>query len=287
VIEVNDAVTRAQLLSDGLSRRGLAKALASGALIRVRRDRYVSAETLQTIRDAVRIGGRMTCLSLLQLLGVFVFENTALHVHAVRGTSRLRSTDRSVSRLEPRPTRKQRLHWLPLVRPDKATGACVNIVDALAHAILCQAPRYAIASLDSALNKGLVGAADLADVFAALPPRFAVLRALVDGRAQSGPETLVRLMARALGCQIELQMHFEEVGHVDLVIDGWLVVECDSKEFHSSWEQQVKDRNRDLALAALGYATLRLTAAQIMYRPDEVLTALRRLVETHRGCSAR
>ena len=52
------------------------------------------------------------------------------------------------------------------------------------------------------------------------------------------------------------------------------MVECDSKEFHESWEQQVKDRNRDLALAALGYATLRLTAAQIMYRPDEVLAAL-------------
>ena len=63
-------------------------------------------------------------------------------------------------------------------------------------------------------------------------------------------------------------------------VDGWLVVECDSKEFHEGWEQQVKDRNRDLALAARGYVTLRLTAAQIMYRAEEVLAAVKGLLAT-------
>lgn len=274
-------------MSNGMSRRTLARALASGELIRVRRDAYMHADASQIARDAVRIGGRLTCLSLLQALGVFVFANTVVHVHIVRGMSRLRSAKRSAGALEPRLNRPQRLHWLRLVRPDDASGAYVAIVDALAHAVLCQAPRYAIASIDSALNKGLIELADLVDLFAAVPPRFSVLRSLIDGRAQSGPETLVRLMARTLGCEVELQSWFEGVGYVDLVIDGWLVVECDSKEFHQNWEQQVKDRNRDLALAALGYATLRLTAAQIMYRPAEVLAALQRLVETHRGCQPR
>ena len=81
-----------------------------------------------------------------------------------------------------------------------------------------------------------------------------------------GPRRWCGSWLRALGCDVELQVEFDGVGRVDLVVDGWLVVECDSKEFHASWEQQVKDRKRDLALAALGYATLRLTAAQIMYR---------------------
>lgn len=287
MIEGTDVVSRAELLVGGLSRRGLARAVADGLLVRVRRDHYMAAEVSEKLHSAVRIGGRLTCLSLLQMLGVFVFANETLHVHITRGMSRLRAGADARRKLEPRYERTQRLHWLPLVRADDSTGSCVSVVDALAHAVLCQPARHAIATIDSALNKGFIRLADLADVFSALPPRFGVLRSLVDGRAQSGPETLMRLMARSLGCRFDLQVRFEGVGYVDLVLDSWLVVECDSKEFHASWEQQVKDRNRDLALAARGYVTLRLTAAQIMYRPDEALAALRGLLQTHGGCAPR
>jgi len=287
MIEDTGVATRAELFAGGLSRRDLARAVAEGSLVRVRRDRYMAAEVSEKLHFAVRIGGRLTCLSLLQMLGVFVFANETLHVHITRGMSRLRAGADARRRLQPRYERTQRLHWLPLVRADDSTGSCVGVVDALTHAVLCQPARHAIATIDSALNKGLIHLADLADVFSALPPRFAVLRSLVDGRAQSGPETLVRLMARSLGCRVDLQVKFEGVGYVDLVLDGWLVVECDSKEFHESWEQQAKDRNRDLALAARGYVTLRLTAVQIMYRPDEVLAALRGLLQAHGGCAPR
>ena len=75
-------------------------------------------------------------------------------------------------------------------------------------------------------------------------------------------------------------MEFAGIGRVDLLVNGWLVVECDSRQFHATWEQQVKDRERDLALAARGYVTLRLTAVQIMYRPAEVLAALKGLLAT-------
>lgn len=277
MMEGTGVASRAELRAEGLSRRGLARAVAEGVLVRVRRDHYMAAEVSDKLHSAVRIGGRLTCLSLLQMRNVFVFANDSLHVHIPRGMSRLRSGTDAKRKLEPRRTRTQRLHWLPLVRTEDTTASCVGVVDALAHAVLCQPARHAIATLDSALNMGLIRPTDLADVFSALPPRFAVMRALVDGRAQSGPETLVRLMARSLGWRVDLQVKFAGVGFVDLVLDGWLVVECDSKEFHENWEQQVKDRNRDLALAARGYVTLRLTAAQIMYRPDEVLAALRGL----------
>lgn len=119
-------------------------------------------------------------------------------------------------------------------------------------------------------------------MFSRLPARFQVLESLVDGRAESGPETFVRLMARMLGCDIRLQVFFDGVGRVDLLLDGWLVVECDSREFHSDWAQQEVDHDRDLALATLGYSTLRLTAARIMYRPDEVFAALRGLLGQRR-----
>jgi very-short-patch-repair endonuclease len=282
VIETNETASRAELLAT-MTRGRLAAALASGELVRARRDRYVSAAAPRAVLEAVRVGGRVTCLSQLQLLGVFVYANSRTHIHITRGSSRLRSPVRSDRRLAGRKWRSVRLHWLPLIRPENATGASVGVIDALAHAVRCQPARHAVATLDSALNKGLIDDVDLADMFAALPRRFSVVQRLVDGRAQSGPETLVRLMARALGCRVDLQVEVAGVGYVDMVLDEWLVVECDGKEFHESWEQQVKDRARDLAAAKLGYCTLRFTAAQILFQPEDVLAALRGVVEARRN----
>ncbi len=100
----------------------------------------------------------------------------------------------------------------------------------------------------------------------------------MDGRAESGSETLVRLMLRALGRRAELQVVIRGVGRVDLVVDGWLVIECDSKAFHSSWDQQREDRRRDQALAALGYVVYRPIAEDILYHPDVVVAALKGLL---------
>lgn len=278
--------TRAELFRDGYTRRSLARALASGTIVRIRRDRYMEPSAAADIQTAVRIGGRLTCLSLLQLLGVFVLANSRVHVHIERGASRLRSADPEVIRLEPRATRAHRLHWIPLSMPDAATSAQVHLLDALLHAVVCQPARHAIASIDSALNKNLISAADLRRLSASLPARHRVLIGLVDGRAQSGPETLARLMARSLGCRVELQRWFKGVGYVDLVLDGWLVVECDSKEFHSDWAQQLKDYRRDLALAALGFSVLRLTAEDILYQPESAMDAMRGLIEARRAATS-
>lgn len=67
-------------------------------------------------------------------------------------------------------------------------------------------------------------------------------------------------------------------GRVDLVLDGRVIVECDSREFHGGWERQQRDRERDLAAAALGYATLRPTAVQLFTRPSLFLNAARGLL---------
>jgi len=278
--------TRAELFREGYTRRSLANALGAGAIVRIRRDRYMEPGAATEVQTAVRIGGRLTCLSLLQLLGVFVLANSGVHVHIQRGASRLRSADPRRPRLEPRGTRLHRLHWSPLRVPDGATSTRVHVLDALLHAIVCQPARHAIASIDSALNKGLITTVDLSRLSAALPARRRMLVSLADGRAQSGPETLVRLMARSLGCHVELQRWFDGVGYVDLVLDGWLAVECDSKEFHSDWAQQLKDYRRDLALAARGFCVLRLTAEDILYRPESAMAALRGLVDAGRAAAS-
>ena len=276
-----DYMTRAEILAQGQTRRSIQAAVRSGGLIHVRRDRYLPEGSEDIFVRALRVGGRLTCLSLLALFGVFVLENRRLHVHINPRDGRLRSPSNRKERLDPGSRSGPVIHWTqPLEHP--GLSCAVGILDALVHAVCCQTPRAAVATLDSALHLGLITHLQLREVFAALPARFRVLETLVDGRAESGPESLVRLMAGVLGCDIRLQVSFDGIGRVDLLLDGWLVVECDSKEFHASWQQQVRDRERDLALAALGYSTLRLTAAKIMYRPDEVLAALRGLVLSRR-----
>lgn len=270
--------TTAELRADGLTRGRISAAVRAGLLIRTRRGFYVAPSTPDAIVRAGRVGGRLTCLSLLVLLGVFVLHTDRLHVHMARNASRMRSPHSRTTRLESRSRRGVRLHWMPLIDEVGRDSTCVSVIDALAHAVLCQAPRAAIATLDSALHLGYVTSVEIAEVFRVLPAKYRALQPLLDARAESGPETLMRLLLRGLGCRTELQVEFDGVGRVDLVVDGWLVIECDSREFHHDWEQQMRDRDRDLALAALGFVTLRVTAAQIMYRQDEVLQAVRGLL---------
>jgi len=276
-----DVLTRADLRAQGLTAREITAAVARAELVRVRRGHYVQRGAPDALLRAARIGGRLGCLSLLAVLGVFVFDSSVLHVHMQHGDSRMRSGTQTARPLPRRQHRKRVvLHWRSLTAPP--SSGCVDIVDALIHAVGCQTPRHAVATLDSALNQGLLDSEQLDEVFGALPRRFHVLRELLDGRAQSGTETLVRLMLRGLGCTFDLQVAFPGVGSVDLVADGWLVIECDSKTHHSDWGQQRADYRRDRALAALGYCVLRLTAEDILYRPELVLDAIRGLVRTAR-----
>lgn len=271
-----EVMTRAELMALGWTGRRITRAVESGTLVRARQDRYLASDAPAELIQAVRVGGLLTCLSLLRVLGVFVFGRPALHVHMRRGSSRMRSPENRGTRLPGRRERGAVLHWHPLV--GEAGTGCAGVLDALVHAVRCQPARYAIASIDSALNKGHIRTEHLAELFAALPQRYGVLRSFVDGRAQSGPETLVRLMLIALGHAVELQVPFEGVGFVDILVDGWLVIECDSKAHHSSWRQQLKDYRRDLALAQAGHPVLRLTAQDILYRPEAVHAALRGLL---------
>jgi hypothetical protein len=283
---MTEHLTRSELIAAGFTGRGLTAAVRSGRLIRARRDHYLTPDVPEPMVRAVRVGGRLTCLSLLAMLGVFVLSNDKLHVHVAVNAARLRSPHDRRRRLQSRSRRGVRLHWHPLSEhPGQSTA--VGIIDALADAVRCQMPRAAVATLDSAIRQGVIARWQLQDVFDLLPARYAVIARLVDPRAESGPESLVRLMLRGLGRAAEPQVEFAGIGRVDFVVDGWLVIECDSEEFHGGWEAQERDRLRDALLAARGYTTLRLTAKVIMHQPEIALAAVRGLLESCRGPAAR
>ncbi|MBD7956455.1 type IV toxin-antitoxin system AbiEi family antitoxin domain-containing protein [Microbacterium sp. Sa4CUA7] len=258
---------RGELLASGYSPTGLTRAVRRGAVLRPRGGAYLHPETAQDVVDAVRVGGRLACVSELARLGVYVRDSGVLHVHLSHGASRLRDLPRAARR-----------HWRPLHRCPHPADASVEVFDALIQAIGCQDPADAVATIDSALHLRLLRADELDELFRHVDARKRHLRGLVDGRSEAGTETLVRLMLRAFRVTVDLQVVFVGVGRVDLVVDDWLVIECDSRAHHSEWEAQRRDRRRDQALAARGYCVYRPIAEDILYRPESVVAALRGLL---------
>ncbi len=253
------------LAAHGLTRRQCATAVEDGRLIRVRRGRYLPSGYHPDVIRALRVGGRLDCVSLLSSIGIFVRDRGSLHVQVDMGSSRLPPRDRAIV-----------AHWRKSCAGRTAVAG--DLVEALAQACRCQSPRDAVATLDSAWHHGFVNDERIAEVFARLPRRFRRLLGLLDRRSESGPESLMRLMLRGLGCRVELQVSIDGVGRVDFVVDGWLIIECDSREFHEGWEAQKRDRRRDIAAAALGYTTIRPIAEDILGAPDHVLAELKRIL---------
>ncbi|GAA1941037.1 type IV toxin-antitoxin system AbiEi family antitoxin domain-containing protein [Microbacterium aoyamense] len=271
-LPVDVLLTRDDLRGLTMTARDIDAAVRAGALVRARQNVYLRGDSDSVAVTAARVGGRATCVSALARAGVFVHpkRNHDVHVHVPVNAGRLRRAGTA------------RVHWSPTMREPREGSPFAEVIDALVHAAECQTPRAFIASVDSALHLRHLHPDDLDELFARLPRRLRRLRGLVDARAESGTETLVRLMLRGLGCRPDCQVQIGGVGRVDLVVDGWLVIECDSRAFHSGWEEQRRDRRRDLALAERGFVVLRVLAEDILFRPEVVLAAVKGLLRAAR-----
>ena len=260
---------REQLTRGGMSTHAITAAVRQGRLLRVRRGVYALPGTRPEIISAVRVGGRLTCLALLSLIGVFVLSNPALHVHVAPHLSRSRRR---------RPGGAV-LHWAASCA-EEAPLHVVSLHDAARQSVRCQPPRASVATLDSLLHHRLLTMQQLATIIAELPVRFATLLDLVDASAESGPETFMRLILRSLGVRFETQVEIPGVGRVDFVVEGWLIIECDSKAHHEGWNKQVADRRRDLAAARLGYVTIRPVAADLLGDSASIRAAIGEVIAT-------
>lgn len=272
-------LTRAELMAVGATEKSLQAAVQHRFLVRARRDRYLLPDTSNAVIQAVTIGGRIGCISALAANGVFVFDSRFTHVHMMRSMSRSRSPRGRHIALTPDNRDGSVLHWTPLARPEDANEFCVGMVDALAQAVRCQKPEHALASIDNALHLGLVTELDLADMFSGLPAHHQWLRKAVDGRAESGQESVLRHIVTGAGLSCELQVEVPTVGRVDMIVEGRLVVEADSRLAHDGWDKHVDDRRRDLVLASMGLASLRPAYPHIMYRPELIRDAILSLLE--------
>jgi very-short-patch-repair endonuclease len=145
---------------------------------------------------------------------------------------------------------------------------------AIEHAFACAPAELVIASCDSALQQRLVRPADLVALGTRLPPRLARHLEECDGRAQSGAESLVRIRLRRRGLRVEVNRRVDDVGKVDLIVEGRLVIETDGREFHDDPSQFAEDRRRDRVLAGRRYRVLRFTQQQVLHSWPECEAAI-------------
>jgi very-short-patch-repair endonuclease len=143
--------------------------------------------------------------------------------------------------------------------------------------------RTAVVALDVLLGRGLVHPDDLDARAAALTTGRGVRRArravtLADGRAESPPETVLRLLLRSAGLAPVPQYVVRDadgrfVARVDLAFpERRVAVEYDGA-WHGTPGQLARDRRRLNALVAAGWTVLHVTAAD-MHEPDSVVGAV-------------
>lgn len=264
--------SRRRLLAQGVRARDLARAVEHGLIRRIRRGWYASPDAPAEVVTAVRIGGRLSCVSALRIQGAWTLPCPETHVRVARGVA--------VRRLG-----RERLHY------DDAGGMTGEFplddpLTALRLAIECCEAIEAIVVLDSCLNRGMIRASDL-DALCSTP-RGRALRARIDGRAESGLETIARLRLRARGVRVRTQVAIAGVGRVDLVIGDRLVLEVDGERWHGDFE---RDRDRDRALVVRGYLVIRASYRQVMDEWDrieaEILTLVRRRAHRWRASELR
>jgi very-short-patch-repair endonuclease len=277
--------TRLQLLRAGATPVELATAVHAGRLVRVRRGYYCRPVAATPLVQAVRIGGRLGCISAARSMGIWSVVPESPHVAMRHQASRLRSPADRFTALTSDNRDGCLLHWWPQ-KPGSGSVHTVGVLDALGHIVQCQPRESAVSSLDSALYLRLVTASQLDRMFAELPRKYRALRCLVDGRCMSGIESLVRILLLDAGIPFELQVAFRGVGTVDFLVAGCVVVETDGRLGHDDPLSKARDYRRDAAVVRLGFSVVRLNYAQVMFDPAGALATILAAVRNHRRGAA-
>jgi very-short-patch-repair endonuclease len=259
-----------ELHADGFTRADLRLALQHQRVFRVRQGWYAMPGVRPQLVQAVRVGGRLTCLSGIGLHGIWQFPTRVLHVSAPANSCRLREPTNKASRLNA--SSPVRVHW----RDHEAAGNRFLLapLDCLSDLIRCQQPEVVMTAVDSALHNGLIRLDQWRGVLSVAPAETRRAMLEPEQRCESGTETLTRIRLLPYRLPVRPQVQIPGVGRVDFLIGERLVIEVDSAEYHTDPERFEGDRRRDAILSRLNYRVLRFSYVQVMYRWQEVEDAI-------------
>jgi very-short-patch-repair endonuclease len=252
--------TRASLRAGGHSDQDIARSVETGRLIRLRRGWYAVPHVPADLREAVARGGRIACVSALDWHGVWTMPH-GLHISVPRNGHR---------------DTVGLTHWTTARRltPDTLVD---DPLTAFTQFTVCGSELEVVVAADSAMNLAILTESDVTAVLGRTR-RSRRLLARIDGSAQSGTETIVRLALRFARIPARAQVPIPGVGRVDFVVGDRLAVEVDSRAWHDNDAAFEADRRRDAALVALGYLVLRLSYRRVMYERDHLLDEVRKVV---------
>lgn len=247
-------------------RRGeIERLVRVGELVHVRRGVYAGTDACADVVAACAHGGALGCESAAQHLGIWVLDVPEVHVwmHGDRHQYR-----------HDKPPCACVVHW-----DDAATTtafALPSIPRVLLQIHRCRGEERFFVALESARRQGLIDGAGLRWLRRTLNARGRRLVEFSRADSDSGLESLLRLRLRAYNWAIRTQRWIVGTGRVDLLIDGWLIVEADGKANHESVSLRHKDLVRDANAAAWGHPTLRFDYAMIVHDWDLVERAIAR-----------
>lgn len=261
-----------ELVARGARDRDLTNAVRSGEVARARNGWYSSVATSDARFRAIRVGGRLTGASALQLSGAWMRDTKTLHVSLPRNSARLRSQWNRTDKLTALRKHGAIVHWDPDEVVRGGTRTSVTLTDALFTFLLDAPFEEAIAVLDWALRTRAIDFADLDAIIRRLPARLRGIRGWVDPSCDSYPESLTRTRLRMHGHSVSSQIPVGRGELIDLVVEHHVGLEVDGREHHQ--DRFHKDRRKDLRIAIEGRHALRISVPMLEWDWSEILAAI-------------
>lgn len=266
--ELGGAARREQLLVLGVSREAIDCAVAKGHVLRPHRGVSALPTARAEVIFARTFRGQVACVSACDWWGFAMLKRPgACHVAI--------PTDRSLGRWGVRPQSRVIVHRTALFEPGLLVQTPWAAIDSAAW---CTSPLEQLVIVDSALRTGRVDRADLAWLSQGDVRRRVWLRRSAHPAAESVTETVARVALEAAGFAVAVQAQRDDVGRVDLEIDGRVVVELDSIAFHLNKEAFVEDRRRDRAVIRGKGLPLRFTYWDVIGNLDSFVTEVAAVV---------
>jgi len=262
VAGLGSVARRTDLERLGATRAQLRDAVTAGDLVLVRPGGYALPHAPADVVRALRWSGSVTCVSALAMHGFALLRPPAATHLSSPGDAGHRGG------------RSCRWHR------DERGPRIADVLPAAAQALRCVDHAGALAIADQVLRHEW----DRADLAARLPRRGSATARWVldhaDPRAESVLESALRCALLRGGITgIEPQVTLVDVGRVDFLVAGWLVVEADGWGTHSDKAAFVNDRRRVVAAMQDGRVTVRFTFAEVVDHPDDVAAAVRVILD--------
>lgn len=218
------------------------------------------ADVDPAFRAAAEVNGQVACISAARLRGWWAPSPSEIHVYVAPSSANTADG--------------LRVHRSRSLLPIRIGDLIESVEDTLQHVAGCLDEQTALAVWESASRRENLSP----DALQRVRWRWKVahhLAATVTGLPDSGLESLLIHGLRMLGRELRPQAYV--AGHrVDLLIDGWLIIQVDGYAFHSSSADRGRDVAHDAELLLRGYSVLRFTYAQVVHDWPNVKRTIQR-----------